>query len=258
MRNQEAQSAMMMKAPCRTPRGCSALGERCLGREGASTGVQFGLSLPQFLDDRLESGCGYGVCQCFGREAGRVDRLLSDGCASGRRWRRVGGCRPRLGLRTGGGQLHAERRHVGRPQNVGASNGPAFDGGFRAARGGCFWRTTKGENGSLSGSARKRLSWSGLATTGTSLARCGWMFRRSPDWRPTGGFITWRSPGRMIRGVSRGPLRIYIRDVTGQAADSPRYKTAFAQLPRDKWRLFRDPTEIREALASAQHRGHVR
>lgn len=43
-------------------------------------------------------------------------------------------------------------------------------------------------------------------------------------------------------------LRIYIRDVTGQAADSPRYRTTFAQLPRDKWQLFRDPREIREDL----------
>ena len=41
-------------------------------------------------------------------------------------------------------------------------------------------------------------------------------------------------------------LRIYIRDVTGQAADSPRYKTAFAQLPRDQWKLFRDPRELQE------------
>lgn len=41
-------------------------------------------------------------------------------------------------------------------------------------------------------------------------------------------------------------LRIYIRDVTGDGADSPRYKTAFGQLPRDKWQLFRDPKEIRE------------
>lgn len=46
-------------------------------------------------------------------------------------------------------------------------------------------------------------------------------------------------------------LRIYIRDVTGQAADSPRYKAAFAQLPREKWQLFRDPREIRENLEPA-------
>jgi len=43
-------------------------------------------------------------------------------------------------------------------------------------------------------------------------------------------------------------LRIYIRDVTGDAADAPRYKKGFASLPRDKWRLFRDANEIREDM----------
>ena len=33
-------------------------------------------------------------------------------------------------------------------------------------------------------------------------------------------------------------LRIYIRDVTGHAADSPRYQTAFAQLPRNNGSCF--------------------
>lgn len=41
-------------------------------------------------------------------------------------------------------------------------------------------------------------------------------------------------------------LRIYIRDVTGHAADSPRYEAAFVRLPRGTWQLFRDPAEIRE------------
>lgn len=46
-------------------------------------------------------------------------------------------------------------------------------------------------------------------------------------------------------------LRIYIRDVTGQAADSPRYKTTFAKLSRDQWQLFRDPREIGADLKPA-------
>jgi phosphatidate phosphatase APP1 len=41
-------------------------------------------------------------------------------------------------------------------------------------------------------------------------------------------------------------LRIYIRDVTGQAAQSPRYQAAFGKLPTDKWRLFQEPSTIQE------------
>lgn len=36
-------------------------------------------------------------------------------------------------------------------------------------------------------------------------------------------------------------LRIYIRDVTDESADSPRYKKTFKDLPADKWQVFKDP-----------------
>jgi phosphatidate phosphatase APP1 len=39
-------------------------------------------------------------------------------------------------------------------------------------------------------------------------------------------------------------LRIYIRDVTGEPADAPRYRAAFRDVPREKWRVFRDAAEL--------------
>jgi phosphatidate phosphatase APP1 len=45
-------------------------------------------------------------------------------------------------------------------------------------------------------------------------------------------------------------LRIYIRDVTGQAAESSRYQAAFGKVPRDKWRLFQEPSTIHEGPTS--------
>lgn len=48
--------------------------------------------------------------------------------------------------------------------------------------------------------------------------------------------------------ASRHPeqvLRVYIRDATGDAADSPRYQTVFRELPRDRWKVFRRAAEIR-------------
>lgn len=42
--------------------------------------------------------------------------------------------------------------------------------------------------------------------------------------------------------------RIFIRDVTGETANSPRYRTAFGSLPPGLWQIFRDPSEIRLEL----------
>jgi phosphatidate phosphatase APP1 len=39
-------------------------------------------------------------------------------------------------------------------------------------------------------------------------------------------------------------LRIYIRDVTGQAADTPRYQATFGKLPEEKWQIFDEPSAI--------------
>mgnify|MGYP000482245288 CR=1 FL=1 len=41
---------------------------------------------------------------------------------------------------------------------------------------------------------------------------------------------------------------IYIRDVTGEARDDPRYKTAFAGVPQDRWTLFTDPATLPATL----------
>ena len=37
---------------------------------------------------------------------------------------------------------------------------------------------------------------------------------------------------------------IYIRDVTNEAADSPRYQKVFRDMPRSQWRIFREPAEL--------------
>lgn len=41
---------------------------------------------------------------------------------------------------------------------------------------------------------------------------------------------------------------IYIRDVTGEPRDAPRYQTAFAGIPADRWHLFREASELPAAL----------
>jgi len=38
--------------------------------------------------------------------------------------------------------------------------------------------------------------------------------------------------------------KIFIRDVTGEAADAPRYAEAFQDVPRDRWQIFRHAGEI--------------
>lgn len=50
------------------------------------------------------------------------------------------------------------------------------------------------------------------------------------------GAVAQQAPARI--------LRIFIRDVTGEAADAERYQTAFGRLPRAMWHLFRDPAEL--------------
>jgi len=45
--------------------------------------------------------------------------------------------------------------------------------------------------------------------------------------------------------------RIFIRDVTGESAELPRYQWAFAQLPRDLWQVFKDPVQISNSLPAS-------
>ena len=38
--------------------------------------------------------------------------------------------------------------------------------------------------------------------------------------------------------------RIFIRDVTDEPADSPRYQSCFAELPAELWQVFDDPQTL--------------
>jgi hypothetical protein len=50
--------------------------------------------------------------------------------------------------------------------------------------------------------------------------------------------------GGITRKYGDRVAAIYIRDVTGEAADSVRYREAFRNVPRSKWRLFTDPADL--------------
>jgi hypothetical protein len=50
--------------------------------------------------------------------------------------------------------------------------------------------------------------------------------------------------GELARKYPRQIVRILIRDVTGEGADSGRYSKSFKDLPRDRWTVFRDAGEI--------------
>ena len=50
--------------------------------------------------------------------------------------------------------------------------------------------------------------------------------------------------GGIAREFRKQVRAIYIRDVTGEGAGSPRYADAFADLPRDLWHIFTDPGMI--------------
>jgi hypothetical protein len=47
--------------------------------------------------------------------------------------------------------------------------------------------------------------------------------------------------------------RILIRDVTAESADSPRYQTAFRDLPRSVWQVFQEPREVWESVEALKH-----
>jgi phosphatidate phosphatase APP1 len=50
--------------------------------------------------------------------------------------------------------------------------------------------------------------------------------------------------GGVARRFPKQVLRIYIRDVTGEPADAPRYQDAFRDVPTDTWQLFNDPATL--------------
>jgi uncharacterized protein DUF2183 len=56
--------------------------------------------------------------------------------------------------------------------------------------------------------------------------------------------------GNVARAFPQHAVRIYIRNVTNEAADSPRFRTAFAGVPGDRWQVFRDVGEIDPQLTA--------
>jgi phosphatidate phosphatase APP1 len=60
--------------------------------------------------------------------------------------------------------------------------------------------------------------------------------------------------GALARKYPAQIQRIFIRDVTGESAGSPRYEKAFAQVPRDHWQVFKEPREIRDVLPAVPQR----
>lgn len=55
------------------------------------------------------------------------------------------------------------------------------------------------------------------------------------------GALARKFPDQIIRIY----IRIYIRDVTQESASSSRYQKAFRDVPRNKWEIFREPSEIK-------------
>jgi phosphatidate phosphatase APP1 len=53
--------------------------------------------------------------------------------------------------------------------------------------------------------------------------------------------------GALARQFPEQVVKIYIRDVTQEAADSPRYQKGFHGVPPDRWHICGDPAEIRVA-----------
>jgi phosphatidate phosphatase APP1 len=50
--------------------------------------------------------------------------------------------------------------------------------------------------------------------------------------------------GVVARRYAEQVVRIYIRDVTDEPANAPRYQDAFRDVPSEKWRLFHDPATL--------------
>ena len=81
------------------------------------------------------------------------------------------------------------------------------------------------------------------------LTTIGDLFKRYPGRRfVLVGDSGERDPevyGRLTREVPAQVVHIFIRDVTSEPADAARYRSAFQNVPGDKWTLFKTPAEIR-------------
>ncbi len=53
--------------------------------------------------------------------------------------------------------------------------------------------------------------------------------------------------GALARKFPEQIIHIYIRDVTNEPADAARYQKALRDVPRAKWKIFREPSEIKVA-----------
>lgn len=51
--------------------------------------------------------------------------------------------------------------------------------------------------------------------------------------------------GEMARQYPKQVIHIWIRDVTGDLVESPRYQKAFKDVPAELWQIFKNPEEIR-------------
>jgi len=54
--------------------------------------------------------------------------------------------------------------------------------------------------------------------------------------------------GTLARQFPTQVQRVFIRDVTGEDAKAARYEAAFKAVPPEKWRVFREPAEMRDVV----------
>jgi len=58
--------------------------------------------------------------------------------------------------------------------------------------------------------------------------------------------------GELARKRPNEIVRIFIRDIKGEGAESPRFKKAFFGIPANRWTVFSDPAEIADLLPFSQ------
>ncbi|MCZ6699505.1 MAG: DUF2183 domain-containing protein, partial [Planctomycetota bacterium] len=54
--------------------------------------------------------------------------------------------------------------------------------------------------------------------------------------------------GELARRYPDQVIRVFVRDVTGEASNSERYLGAFRDIPKARWKIFEDPRDIRGSL----------
>jgi len=56
--------------------------------------------------------------------------------------------------------------------------------------------------------------------------------------------------GKLARKYPDQIVGVFIRNITNEPGDAPRYEKAFKDVPRGKWKVFEDPAEVREKALS--------